>query len=312
MVSNDINLCSDLGSNLEYFLAISNSLNCPTLNQQCGKYIAENFNDVFRDSLMSLDINVWKGVLSSPKIKVESEEELFNILLNYCRTFNDKKEEVLTQLVPHVIFEELGADYLLNLELEFGTIPIIHNKIHEGYKRLLMGDTGAQVNNSRREYEGVSWYWSKSNSQHQFSNKNRTISCVSNIGNNTTIIGNKPLKNISNKIWSIRIDRLDPGGWIGIGVGPQISETQTFTGSESMWMASANNYLWPGATPTGFTFTVGDIITVQIKNSNMVFYKNGKNTEKTVTGFVLQEAYPLCTLQRAGVTLLQNYIVNRE
>lgn len=104
----------------------------------------------------------------------------------------------------------------------------------------------------------------------------------------------------------MKIDLLESGGWIGIGLGAKESQNLSFTGSEQMFMYSANSYKWPAQQMVGFAFAQGDVITVEVSKNELVYYKNGTNTGKTMTGWSM-EMYPLVTVQRAQVTLLRQY-----
>jgi hypothetical protein len=104
----------------------------------------------------------------------------------------------------------------------------------------------------------------------------------------------------------LKIDSLEPGGWVGIGLGAKESQTLSFTGSEQMFMFSANSYKWPLQQMVGFAFIQGDVITVEVSGKDLVYYKNGVNTGKALNGWTV-EMHPLVTVQKAQVTLLRHY-----
>jgi hypothetical protein len=81
---------------------------------------------------------------------------------------------------------------------------------------------------------------------------------------------------------------MDPGGWVGIGVGPKTCISQSFTGSERMWMCSANSYMWPAQRMEGFPFGPGDTISVNLEGQKLHFKKNGSSTGKFLEGFITE------------------------
>ncbi len=85
-------------------------------------------------------------------------------------------------------------------------------------------------------------------------------------------------------------------------------------------MCSANSYAWPAQRMEGFTFAPSDIITISLNSSGeLQFKKNGQSTGKVLSGFgdlrqvttrfvINHQLYPVATVQRAQITLLDKYV----
>jgi hypothetical protein len=140
------------------------------------------------------------------------------------------------------------------------------------------------------------WYWT-CEGQIELSNRNKTAYLTdiyqlltysnNDKSGNRSAIGNLPLSSIAPRQWSIKIDNMKPGGWVGIGVGPKTCISQSFTGSERMWMCSANSDTWPQRMQ-GFDFGPGDTISVNLEDQKLHFKKNGSSTGKFLEGFITE------------------------
>lgn len=188
----------------------------------------------------------------------------------------------------------MDPDYLVTvIEPKYGENPIVHEKLYAAYR--FASYPSEDEKREEREYDGPAWTW-VADGPISVINKGKTIHNMN--SGNRSAIGSKPMSAISPKIWSIKVDKLESGGkmriiillmlegWVGLGVAPENARTLSFSGSEQMWMYSANSYAWPAQRMEGFAYTVGDIITISLDvTGKLRFKKNGQDTGKTLTGF---------------------------
>jgi len=200
----------------------------------------------------------------------------------------------------------LERAYLVEfVEPKYGHIPFVHDKLYDTFKKYAQSKSIELEDD--REYDGPSWSW-VADTPVEVSSRGRSV--FNNNSGNRSAIGTKTLSAIAPRAWSVKVDKLDPGGWVGLGVAPSNARTLSFSGSEQMWMFSANSYSWPAQRMEGFAFAQGDIITIHYDGVGKLTYrKNGQDTGKFLNGFDAKNVYPVATVQRAKVTLLDKVVL---
>jgi hypothetical protein len=183
--------------------------------------------------------------------------------------------------------------------------PSVHEQLYKAFRSKAYQPEKSLDQLPSREYDGPNWTW---NATVPLTVSNRGKTVASNLAQNRSALGTKKLNKLPVKKWSVKVDKLENGGWCGIGLAGDNAKNLSFTGSESMWMCSANSYVWPAQQMNGFGFAEGDVITVHLQDNKLHYSKNGKPTGISVTGFDEKNVYPVATVQRATVTLLPTYV----
>jgi len=196
--------CGDfLGSgvteeNVAYLLDVVDQYNCSSLEEACGDFLASTFDERIEknpEMLLGLRMTTWAALVKSDNLKINSEQDVFKAVMRYCNQFKDNKEkrdQALTELLPHVRYALFGNKALSDLVENDETIqhiPILHTLLYQTYRNKVMGKRQTSMRryylrfdptqtsaNIKLEDEGMtatgqSGSWSNARSEVPFSNK---------------------------------------------------------------------------------------------------------------------------------------------
>jgi len=142
--------------NVAYLLDIANRFNCHSLKNRCGRFMAENFSDLMdTHKLMSLDVDIWKGIVMSPIVKTRSEEHLFEAVLQYSQQFDaEKQRRTLEMLLPHILFIRMKPEYLVkHVETNplLKNIPLVVDQLYQAFRHKALPSKTANI--PKRKYD---------------------------------------------------------------------------------------------------------------------------------------------------------------
>ena len=96
---------------LAYYLAVQ--YQCPELQQKAREYTCANFMSVAEsEDFLNLNIKQVEEWISSDEIKINGEEEVFQVIVNWMETNNITEHETFFELFCHVRLVYLSRSYL--------------------------------------------------------------------------------------------------------------------------------------------------------------------------------------------------------
>lgn len=137
--------CGDiLGKNIDEdnvfsLLEIVKLYSCSKLNVMCAEFLAGNFDKLIQtEKISQLDVETFTEMIKSDDLQVKSEEDVLQAVLQYAeKQPENKRKEMLSQILPSVRFAVLSGEFLMeNIEENpiFSNVPIVHQLLHEAYR----------------------------------------------------------------------------------------------------------------------------------------------------------------------------------
>jgi len=293
--------------NFSYLLDISNKIECRSLGEACGRFLAQTFSDRIKEEskmLFALSLSIWVGLLKSDELKCKSETDVFQAVLDYADQSSEdpqRRDQILEALLPHVRFPLMSATYLakkVETNKSINHLRVLHESLYKAYRykvtRAKCGRLGAHRRYFHR-FDPEQCADSIQISEDGMTAKPTTSNWVS-------VRCSSPY-NSQQDYFEFKL--LDTYMMIGV-----VSETCPLTGSYAGSYANGwtmhydgNIYHASGSTYTGIGFGTGDRIgmKVNIKKGTMQFYKNGATHGTEVASLPTDKPiFPIVSFSQSG------------
>jgi len=289
-----------------------------SLQTKCAVFLAQHFSVILKENpkaFSHLDIITFAAMVESADIKIKTEKQVFDAILQYCQQFNndkEKKENYLQKLLPCVRYNLLPIKFVTE-ELEEGgayqdlrKLPLFRQILYETYRYKATKAPPTKFITKFRKYPHAFSRFSttKKGPNALISEDRRTASNTLTAYDVVTSEGTLEEGECTARVKVVNC------AYLGIGL---IDASHTDMQKEFHNIPGCYVYYWSGPAYTNGghdgnieTYGVGDVITVTVNLEEQSFeLKKGERSIKKVTGVTGPKQFAVLLSQGASVTLVE-------